>query len=143
MNKQSNYFRGLPTKIDVDKLYAAFGTPKEGDIIRMDDAAEKIGLDIKSNRFRTIMSCWRRNLFREHKLLSIGTGDGAIRIADPADRIDYATRKVKMGRRAIGVAVAVAYGTDTKRLTADLSKTRTDILDMNNSRLRLAVGVMK
>ena len=143
MRNNQTFLRGIPTKIDVDKLTSFYGVPKEGEVIRMEDAADKIGLHHKSNRFLTVFKSWRKMLFREHNLLSVGTGDGAISFADPTSRIEYAAKKVKTARTLVGRAVVIAHGTDTKRLSSELQKTQKELVDMNNTRLRLAVGVMK
>lgn len=143
MSKQMNFFRGIPTKIEVDKLTEVYGVPNEGDCISFKDAAAAVGLSPDGNRFRTVFRTWRRMLFRQHNMLSVGTGDGRIRFANPTERIDYATRKVKQGRKAIGLAIFVAHGTDAKRLNADNAKVREQLLALNESKMRLASTVMK
>ena len=134
---------GIPTKIDVDRLAAYYGVPKEGDTIILKDAAKAIGMDAKSNRFRTVMNAWRRQLFRELNLLTVGNGQGGIRVADPAERIKWSASRVNSGRRAVGRAIAVASTTDKARLTDDQAKTLDSIVALNASRLRLAAGVMR
>jgi len=140
---QLGYFRGIPTKIDVDRLDAKFGVPKEGDEITFAACSDALGMPETSHRFRTVVHAWRKKLFRDHNLLSVGTGEGAFRFADPAERIDFASRKVKSGRRSVGYAVVIAHGTDARRLTADQQKTRAGLLELNAGRLRLAAAVMK
>jgi hypothetical protein len=134
---------GIPTKIDVDRIAEFCGVPKEGTTIVLEDVAKAIDMDPKSNRFRTIMGAWRKQLFRQHNLLTIGNGEGGIRVADPRERINWAASRVNSGRRCIGRAIAVASMTDAARLTDAESKTMSSIVALNAMRLKLAVGVMR
>lgn len=142
-NSTTNFFRGLPTKIEVDKLTSIYGVPKEGERISFEEAADKLGLVAGSNRFNTVFSTWRRMLLRQYNLLSVGTGDGHIQFANPAERIQYASRKVKQGRKSVGMAILVAHGTDVKRLSASDATVRQQVLAINDAKLQLASTVMK
>lgn len=138
----SEYFKGIPTKIDVEKLVEYHGVPAEGTIFTFDQLAESAGLLRDSHRFRTVLNAWRKQLFRDHNILLVSIGQGRLKASEPGERIDWASRKVHSGRRAIGRAIVVAYQTDQKRLTDDKQKTARDIVSMNESKMRLAAGVM-
>lgn len=141
-NNMSEYFKGIPTKIDVEKLDQCHGVPSEGTIFTFDQLAESAGLLRDSHRFRTVLNAWRKQLFRDHNILLVSIGQGRLKASEPDERIDWASRKVHSGRRAIGRAIVVAYQTDQKRLTDDKQKTARDIVSMNESKMRLAAGVM-
>lgn len=134
---------GIPTKIDVDRIAAHVGTPKEGDTIILADLADAINMDAKSNRFQTVVSAWRKQLFREHNILTVGDGQGGIFVADPTQRVKWAASRVTRGRRSVGRAIAVASTTDAKRLSAGERKMQDSIIALNATRLRLAAGVMR
>ena len=138
----SEYFKGIPTKIDVEKLTHCYGVPAEGTVFAFAELAESVGLVQNSHRFRTVLNAWRKQLFRDHNILLISIGQGRLKASEPDERIDWASRKVHSGRRAIGRAIVVAYQTDHKRLTDDNQKTARDIVSMNESKMRLAAGVM-
>ena len=140
---QTNFFRGIPTRIDVDKLMKRFGVPKEGAVVQFEDAALEIGLDRDSCRFKTVFSAWRKELLNKHNVLMIATGAGSVKCAAPDERITWCAAKVRGGRRMIGRAIVVSHSTDTARLTEDNQKTRAGIVAMNDSKLRLAASVMK
>lgn len=57
------YFRGIPTDIDLKKLMEAFGSAKPGDMIAHEDVAATIGAEYGSNRYRTVVSRWRKAMF--------------------------------------------------------------------------------
>ena len=136
------FLKGIPTKIDVDQLDAKWPKVNEGDVIRLQDLAGHLRLDVQSFRFKGVLMAWRKKIEREHNLLSVGTGDGAIRFADPAERVAYAARKVKSGRKAMIRGIVVANGTDAGRLTDEQRKARQSLLDMNATRAKLAGAVM-
>jgi hypothetical protein len=136
-------FGGIPTKIDVDRIAAHCGVPNEGATIILQDVANAVGMDVGSNRFRTVMNAWRKQLFREHNLLTVGDGQGGVRVADPAERIKWSASRIASGRRCIGRAVAVASTTDKARLSKDERKAQDSIIALNTTRLRLASGVMR
>lgn len=138
-----NFFGGIPTKIDREKLTAKYGVPKEGDRIMFEDAAIELRLERDSCRFKTVFGAWRKELLAKHNVLMVATGDGAVVCADPEARIGYAVRKVRQGERSIRVGVVVAHATDAKRLTAESSAARDRVVEMNNRKLMLAQGVMR
>jgi len=133
----------MPTKVDVDRLEQTFAIPAEGTVIALTAIAGVIGVAVRTHRFNTVVNTWRKKLFREHNMLSVGDGEGNIRFANPKERIEYASRKIVSGRRQIGRAIAVAYTTDANRLTANCQATRDQIIGMTEAKLRLAVKVMK
>jgi hypothetical protein len=134
---------GIPTKVDVDRLLDKFGVPAEGSLIAKSDIAKCIGESDDSNRFNSVLSAWRKLLFREHNLLTVGDGAKNIRIAEPSERIDWAASRVASARRNVGRAVIVAHQTDAKRLGEDQRKVRDNITSMNAKRLEMAAGVMR
>lgn len=142
MSDSTLFFKGIPTAIDKAKLEQKYGVPKEGDELTFQDAAKVMGIDRSSCRFHTVMDSWRKDLLRTHNILLVAVGDGVLRAANPDERMDYASRKVASGRRAVGKAVVVAYGTDSKRLDEKKQAARLSICAMNETKLRLAAGVM-
>lgn len=137
-----SYFRGIPTKIDVDRIIEQFGIPEEGTEIDMKDIAKVIRVEKRSYRFSTVVTAWKKRLFREHNILMVATGEGSYRAAAPDERIDYSTRKVSSGRRAIGRAIVIAHSTDAGRLSEAMQTTAKSIVALNESKMRLAAGVM-
>lgn len=58
------FFGGLPTDIDVKRLLEAFPNIEPGGEVGYDDVAKVIGVDVGTNRFRTVTNAWRRRLLR-------------------------------------------------------------------------------
>ncbi len=135
------YFRGVPTKPDVDMLVRKYGVPAEGTVIGFVDIADCIGVPVDSSRFRTVVHSWRRLLIREHNVLLVAEGDKTFKAANPEERMRYASGKIAGGRKAIGRAIVVAHGTDAKRLTEASQKVRASICSMNETKMRLMLGV--
>jgi len=135
--KKQLFFGGVPTAPDVKKLDDTLGVPKEGDVIAW-AVLEKIVACARSDyRFTSVVSSWRKKLEREHNVLMIAEPGEGLVAATPDQRIDWAARKVKHGRRSIVRGSAVAATTDAARLSAACVETRAWICDVP-ARLRLA-----
>lgn len=118
MTTQKTYFGGLPTDVDVRALRDKFGVPAEGQPIPYADVAESIHVGVNTNRFRTVTSAWRRSLWREHGLVTVGYM-GAFIVAPPAKRVDVASGKLTEAVRRARKAFEIASGTDASRLTTE------------------------
>jgi hypothetical protein len=135
-------FKGMPTKIDVKKLYDHFIDINECDTFTGQECADIIGEPKDSYRFRTVFMRWRTLLFDMHNMLVVSLGNDKYKVADPEERVNYASAKVSSGRRSIGKAIVVAYKTDMYRLDNKLKTTANAIVGLNDSKLRLASIVM-
>lgn len=59
---------GMPTEPDVKRLIEAFPSPKIGEIITHQQIVSVIGAAPGSTRYRTVVTAWRRQLFRQHNI---------------------------------------------------------------------------
>ena len=139
--KGSVYFKGIPTKVDVDRLVVKYGVPEEGTEISLREIAEVLAIEELSFRFKTVVSAWRRLLFRTHNVLMVGTGERTLVCADPETRVKTAVGKITHGRKSIGRGVVIAYQTDALRLTKDSKSVRNSIVGLNQKKLELALKV--
>lgn len=112
------YFAGLPTEIDLDKLREAYGVPKEGDVISYDEISKLIGVGVRSHRFVTVTTAWRRNLVREHNVY-MKAHDGKFEVMNPSARVNLGSQKLRTGARCFRKANIIVTSTDTGRLTAE------------------------
>jgi len=117
----SQIFRGgIPTKADVDRLMEAYPVAKlvEGAQISYAEIEAVIKEKYGTNRFRGVVTRWRRMLFRDHNiyLYAPGAGSRKLIVADPTTRISDASKKNKTGQKYFLRASAIASTTDTKAL---------------------------
>lgn len=106
----------VPTKADVDLLIREIGIPDEGSEILKKDIATLLRISDKSQRFGTVIACWKSRLFEAHNVCMIPTYRGSWIAAAPEDRI---TEAVRLRKQAIGrmtKAITVAVSADTSRL---------------------------
>lgn len=106
------YFGGVPTRMDVDTLTAAFD-PKAGQAVALHDIADAIHADPKSNRLRTVVNAWRKRMFRERNLqamveggqLHFLTADGASdQNVKSFHRIGRATGRLRVRQQMVDTA---------------------------------------
>lgn len=89
---------GLPTGMDVDKLMRAFNI-EPGVQIAYGDIEKLLGISASDHRFRTVTNAWRKRVFREKLIQSVGEG-GFIRFLTA----DEAHDRGRVGFRRIGRA---------------------------------------
>ena len=130
------FFRGVPTEPDVIRLVNAFGVPSETDPIRYEEAARVIGSPVRSNRFRTVTTAWRKQVKAAHGVLVMAR-DGAFRARKPGERISFGKSKTRSSVRAAGVALDAVMGADRSRLT-DVERADADKVQRVASSLRFA-----
>lgn len=110
---------GIPTEADVRKLVDKFGTPEPGTIISWDKIETALGIKKESNRFRTVVVSWRKQLWNQHNcLMSAKRGEG-LECLDPRGRVANSAGSYKSGLRKIGRASRIVERTNTEGLTPD------------------------
>lgn len=93
------FFRGRPYGPDLDRLDEAFPSPKEGDIIQSQEIAEVIGEDRSSNRYKGVVTAWRKRLRRERNIDTDAVVGVGIKVLPPADRLRCSERDYTRGVR--------------------------------------------
>lgn len=109
----------IPTKADVDLLIREIGVPEEGSEVRKDDIAKLLRISTKSQRFGTVIACWKGRLFDAHNVVMVPTFKGSWVAAAPEDKITEAVRLRKQAVGRLTKAVTVAASADTKRLSSE------------------------
>jgi hypothetical protein len=131
------FFRGIPTKVDVDALVAAIGVPEAGTEIKHDDIAKIINQPVRSYRYCTVVSAWRKRLERENNvLLQALTGVGYVSL-NASGRVAVAASKYKCSLRQVERSGKIAAKTDRKTLT-DEEKRACDHIQNTSAALRMA-----
>jgi hypothetical protein len=105
---------GLPTRPDVKLLLEAFkGLERDGRIIQHHEVSQVIGVHHSTNRYRSVVTAWRRTLEREEGIYLDGmkaAGQGFVVLAAPemvrfgCGKLRQATKVVKRGVTAAGLA---------------------------------------
>lgn len=88
--------RGIPTKLDVDKLLETFTQPKENDVILWSEIEEATGLSKGQYRFNTVVNAWRTALERDFDILLYAIPGEGLAVADANTKIDLASRKIEL-----------------------------------------------
>ena len=128
---------GVPTAPDVKRLIDEIGVPSEGDVVKYSVISKVIGTDRKAYRWGTVVSAWKKRLYKEHNLVLIAEENVGFRVCDPSERIDVSRRKVRSGFRAVRIGSDVAGKTDRWRLSVD-EKKQQDRLSMIAAQITLA-----
>lgn len=127
------FFGGVPTKMDVDKLMQHID-PEPGTSIPYDKIEELTGIGQTTNRFRTVTSRWRAQVFRE-KFVQVAAYGGAFHFltADAAldavrDRFMSVGRSMGRTKRRVSAIDPTDLSTEERRTTHRLVARETDAL---------------
>lgn len=122
MSKGLVFGGGIPTEIDVNALMDCYGAPAPGAMIPYEKISELIGVRRDENRWRTIVTAWRRRLEREHNLLLRAVKGEGFEVMDGSARVAFAASTYKGGLRRVARAAAVAAKTSRQGLSEDEAK---------------------
>jgi len=107
---QEQYFGGIPTEPDVNKLREQYpeSSMDLGAVIPYGDVARVIGCRKDSSRFKTVTNRWRRLVERETGTIVIGTERGVgFKILDNQQKLNVSSslldQSVRRSRRAYQV----------------------------------------
>jgi hypothetical protein len=109
------FLGGVPTRMDVERLFAEV-TAEPGTTIDCDAVAAIIGVAATDNRFTTVTSAWRRELFRARGLRTLREG-GAFLFLTPEQALEAGLRDYKRAGRATGRATVRTKSIDPRQLT--------------------------
>lgn len=120
MSKKRNtlVFSGaVPTEPDVRKISEAIGVPEEGALIAKTEISDITGLEADTYRWKTVVTAWRKKLYREHNVVLVAVPREGYRVADPLARVMLSGSKLKSGLRHVKRAGDITGRTDQKRLS--------------------------
>lgn len=139
MNRTTLFLGGIPTKPDVDKLRAAFGVPKVGELILHERYEDALGMKRTVRRLKTVRYEWHKKLETEHAcFMEAVPGKGYARLSLDG-RIEHAAGKEKRSFRMLRKALAIVARTDQTGLTAENRKVAESIT-RRNAAVRLALA---
>ena len=133
--------KGIPTKLDVDKLIQRFGIPEENATFTWEEIAETIGQEKGTYRFKTVVTAWRRQLEQDHNVLLFAPGQNVgLTVADANTRIDLASRQISLREGNKALWVERVYRTAADALDGARAETQNRILTAYSSLLRLTAA---
>lgn len=113
------WLAGIPTDAEVQLLLRKYGVPEEGKVITYGELEGLLDVSRSSNRFKSIVSRWRKILFRDHNTLLVAVNGEGYKVALPSERVLFGRRKFRSGMRMQVRALVVVAQTDKARLTAE------------------------
>jgi hypothetical protein len=131
---------GIPTDIDVRRLFDKFGVPKVKDIIPYREIEAVIGVSHKTSRFWSVTCAWRNQLLRRNNRVSVAIPNEGFEFLDSHKRVGFVEKKAKEGLRKIVRASQVAISTDRSELSSDEVKTL-DHIAFLGPQFKLQMGV--
>ena len=88
---QKLYFGGVPTDPEVKRLAEAFGTPDPG-LIPYEQLEAVVDVTRETNRFRTILTRWRRRLLQEQNIYTAAIQGAGIKVLNEPERTEAVER---------------------------------------------------
>ena len=133
----SVFFGGIPTDIDVKKITDTLGLPDPGTLVLYETLEEIIDVTRKESRFRSVVGSWRKQLLRDHNLITEGIRDEGIKILENKDRGDHCMRQVAKGSKAIKRGYDRAARTQRDGLTTEQLRVLDHVMNLSGSILNL------
>ena len=130
----------IPTTPDVNMLCGKFDNLNEGDVVKYGEIESVIGAKRGSGRFQSVTTAWRKKLDRDSNIVLLAVPGVGFKVADPSDRVDLSSRKVKSGTRSIVKGATIASSTDRSRLTEEQRRV-CDHISMAATSIQLAVRI--
>ena len=132
--------RGIPTKLDVDKLLETFTQPKENDIIMWSEIEEATGLSKGQYRFNTVVNAWRTALERDFDILLYAIPGEGLAVADANTKIDLASRKIELNDKGKKKWVERTFRVKASNLDEVRRDTQSRILTAYGAMLKLTAA---
>ena len=132
--------RGIPTKLDVDKLLETFTQPKENDVIMWSEIEEATGLKKGQCRFNTVVNAWRTALERDFDILLYAIPGEGLAVADANTKIDLASRKIELNDKGKKKWVERTFRVKASNLDEVRRDTQSRILTAYGAMLKLTAA---
>ena len=132
--------RGIPTKLDVDKLLETFAQPKENDVIMWSEIEEATGLKKGQCRFNTVVNAWRTALERDFDILLYAIPGEGLAVADANTKIDLAARKIELNDKSKKKWVERTFRVKASNLDEVRRDTQSRILTAYGAMLKLTAA---
>lgn len=132
--------RGIPTKLDVDKLLETFTQPKENDVIMWSEIEEATGLSKGQYRFNTVVNAWRTALERDFDILLYAIPGEGLAVADANTKIDLASRKIELNDKSKKKWVERTFRVKASNLDEVRRDTQSRILTAYGAMLKLTAA---
>jgi len=123
----SVFRRGIPTKVDTEKLDKVFGVPSVGVKITWQEFEKALQMNKGTYRFQTVVSTWRKQLYATHNVLLKAESGIGLYVANNSQRVNTAGTCIQSARRQIAKGGNIAAQTDDDGLSDDEKKARTYI----------------
>ena len=106
MSEHKLFFGGVPVGPDVAVLDQRYPELNHGDMLTHDELSEAIGYSWRSSRYRTVLTAWRHQLFKERGIELQAVRAAGMRVMTNTERVDSHIDKTIGGIKAIAKAGA-------------------------------------
>jgi hypothetical protein len=101
MTGKELYFGGVPVGPDVDRLDVEYQELTHEQVLTHEELSGAIGYSIKSSRYRTVVTAWRKRLFDERGIELQAVRGLGLRVMTNSQRIDSHIDKAVGGLKAV------------------------------------------
>jgi len=114
----------MPTDMDIKRIRESFPdvSLKIGQVITYEELAKVIDQTPGSNRFRSVVTRWRKMLLRDSAVVLKNVATVGYRVADSADTLSMAYGKYQGGLRSVRRGLVLNAYVDRKKLTMEQQK---------------------
>lgn len=119
MSNATVFNKGIPTEPDVRRLCDVFADLPAGRKLAWSELAAVIGSEYGTHRFRSVVTAWRKKLYRERNVLFGAVRGYGIEVLDGHGRTGAAGSTFKSGLRKVNRAGDIAIRTDVHTLSKE------------------------
>ena len=131
--------RFVPTDAEVEQLRERYGAPAEETLITYDELMELLQIERHATRFKSVISAWRRKLYREYNVLLKCEPSVGYIVQDNHGRVDTSSRRFKAGLRRVSSATDIVMRTDREGMTTE-ERRHCDAIISVGATMRLATA---
>lgn len=101
MSKTGLFLGGVPTGPDVLRLIESFPDLKPGDEVTHERISSVIGQDRESNRYKSVVTAWRKKMFRDHNIDMEAVQNVGFRVLNSIERVSAGVKGVGKNVRGL------------------------------------------
>lgn len=131
--------KSIPYAPDLRKMDEAFPKLAIGQALTWEELATASGWPLRSSRFNSLLTAWRKRVFRERNQLLVSLRGKGLVVASPEDRVSHSSNLQRHGLRRVVKSAVIVARTDLSSLPEHSRRTAEHVVQVASA-LRLVAS---